>query len=98
MVDAEDALYNSEIQSFNQKFAQYEGSQRGTTIMSLLQTVVSNNAEATDDSRKVEVTGDITMSKDATEVPRDSIDTSSTYNVQLEYTEGLVSQIIITRE
>ena len=66
--------------------------------MSLLQAVISNNASATDDSRKVEVTGDINMTTDATEIPRESIDTSSTYNVQLEYTEGLVSQIIITQE
>ena len=94
----EDELANVEIQLFNQKFAQYEGTQRGTTVMSLLQAVVSNNVSETDDNRKVEVTGDITMSKDATEVPRDSIDTASTYNVQLEYTEGLVSQIIITQE
>lgn len=92
------SMSDLELQSFNQKFAQYEGSQRGTTIMSLLQTVLSNNVSATDDSRKVEVTGDITMSKDATTAPRDSVDTSSTYNVQLEYTEGLVSQIIITQE
>ena len=98
MGDAEEALDNVEIQLFNQKFAQYEGTQRGTTVMSLLQAVVSNNVSETDDNRKVEVTGDITMSKDATEVPRDSIDTASTYNVQLEYTEGLVSQIIITQE
>ena len=94
----EDELANVEIQLFNQKFAQYEGTQRGTTVMSLLQAVISNNASATDDSRKVEVTGDINMTTDATEIPRESIDTSSTYNVQLEYTEGLVSQIIITQE
>ena len=97
-MDEEEALANVEIQLFNQKFAQYEGTQRGATVMSLLQAVISNNASETDDNRKVEVTGDITMSKDATEVPRDSIDTASTYNVQLEYTEGLVSQIIITQE
>lgn len=94
----EDELANVEIQLFNQKFAQYEGTQRGATVMSLLQAVISNNASATDDSRKVEVTGDINMTTDATEIPRESIDTSSTYNVQLEYTEGLVSQIIITQE
>ena len=98
MVDVEDELANAEMQAFNQKFAQYEGSQGGATIMSLLQTVVSNNVSATDDNRKVEVTGDINMTTDATEIPRESIDTSSTYNVQLEYTEGLVSKIIITQE
>ena len=98
MVDVEDELANSEIQAFNQKFAQYEGTQRGAVVMSLLQAVVSNNISATDDNRKVEVTGDINMTTDATEIPRESIDTSSTYNVQLEYTEGLVSKIIITQE
>ena len=92
------SMSDLELQSFNQKFAQYEGSQRGTTIMSLLQTVLSNNVSATDDSRKVEVTGDFTMSKDDTEAPLDSVDNSSTYNVQLEYTEGVVSKIIITQE
>ena len=89
-MDESSSMSDLEIQSFNQKFAQYEGSQRGTVIMSLLQTVISNNVSATDDSRKVEVTGDINMTTDATEIPRESIDTSSTYNVQLEYTEGLV--------
>lgn len=97
-INESSSMSDLEIQSFNQKFAQYEGSQRGTVIMSLLQTVISNNASAIDDSRKVEVTGDINMTTDATEIPRESIDTSSTYNVQLEYTEGLVSQIIITQE
>ena len=97
-MDEEETLDNVEMQLFNQMFAQYEGTQRGATVMTLLQAVVSNNISETDDNRKVEVTGDITMSKDATDVPTDSIDTSSTYNVQLEYTEGLVSQIIITQE
>lgn len=97
-MDEEEALDNVEMQLFNQMFAQYEGTQRGATVMTLLQAVVSNNISETDDSRKVEVTGDINMTTDATEIPRESIDTSSTYNVQLEYTEGLVSQIIITQE
>lgn len=92
------SMSDIEMQQFNQMFATYEGSQRGVTIKSLLQTVASNNISATDDSRKVEVTGDFTMSKDDTEAPLDSVDNSSTYNVQLEYTEGVVSKIIITQE
>ncbi len=94
----ENSLREAEIQSFNQKFTQYEGLQRGPTISALLQTVLSNNVSATEDSRKVEVTGDIIISKDATEVPTDSVDNSLRYNVQVEYSEGVVSQIIITQE
>ena len=48
--------------------------------------------------RKVEVSGVVTMSKDDTTVATEEIQTGSTYNVELQYTEGLVSGIIITEQ
>ena len=52
----------------------------------------------TDENRKVEVSGVVTMTKDDTEAPIDEINTSSTYNVEIQYNEGLVSEIVITEQ
>ena len=94
----ESSMSEVEVASFNAQFTQYEGTQRGTVVRSLLQMILSNNLSQTDENRKVEVSGVVTMTKEATEAPIDGIQTGSTYNVELQYTEGLVSEIIITEQ
>ena len=86
------------MNTFNSQFTPYEGVQSGTTIKSLLQMVLSNNIVETDENRKVEVSGVVTMAKDATEAPIDQIQSGSTYNVEIQYNEGWVSGITITEQ
>ena len=94
----ESSMSEVEMNAFNAKFEQYEGVQRGSSVRALLQSVIANNISEMNDDRKVEVSGVVTMSKDDTSVPTDEINTGSTYNVELQYTEGLVSGIIITEQ
>lgn len=94
----ESSMSEVEMSTFNSRFTQYEGTQRGTAVRSLLQMVLSNNLSQTDENRKVEVSGVVTMTKDATEVSIDEIQTGSTYNVELQYNEGVVSAIVITEQ
>ena len=94
----ESSMSELEMSSFNSKFTLYEGTQRGTSVRNLLQMILSNNIAETDENRKVEVSGVVTMTKDDTEAPTDEINTGSTYNVELQYNEGLVSEIVITEQ
>ena len=96
------AMSEVEMQNFNQKFTQYDGTQRGTTVRALLQAVLSNNLSVDDDSRKVSVDGDVSMSADATSAPTDSVNTGGSYTVKCEYSEsganqGLIYNINIVR-
>ena len=93
----ESSMSEVEMEAFNQRFMQYEGEQSGTTVRALLQTVISNNVGETDENRKIEVSGDITLTKEDTKVPTEDVNTGSMYNVQMQYNdEGIISQIIIT--
>lgn len=92
----ESSLRDTEISLFNSKFIQYEGEQRGTTVKSLLQTIVANNL--TEDEKKIEVTGVVTINENDTEAQTGEINSSSMYNIELEYEEGIVSKIIITEQ
>ena len=94
----ESSMSEVEMNTFNSQFTAYEGVQSGTTIKSLLQMVLSNNIVETDENRKVEVSGVVTMAKDATEAPIDQIQSGSTYNVEIQYNEGWVSGITITEQ
>lgn len=95
----ESSMSEVEMEAFNQRFMQYEGEQSGTTVRALLQTVISNNVGETDENRKIEVSGDITLTKEDTKVPTEDVNTGSMYNVQMQYNdEGIISQIIITEQ
>lgn len=94
----ESSMSELEMSSFNSKFTQYEGTQRGTSVRNLLQMILSNNIAEIDENRKIEVSGVVNMTKDATEAPKDEINTGSTYNVEIQYNEGLVSEIVITEQ
>lgn len=94
----ESSMSEVEMSTFNSKFTQYEGVQSGTTVKSLLQTILSNNMVGTDENRKVEVSGVVTMTKDDTEAPTGEINSGSRYNVEIQYNEGLVSEVVITEQ
>ena len=94
----DNSMSEMEKETFNQRFESYEGEQRGTNIKSLLQTVLSNNISQTEEDRKVQISGDIIVNKDSTEVPTNDVDISSTYHVEMKYNdEGMITEIIITK-
>ncbi len=95
------AMDEVEVQQFNQKFVQYEGDQKGTTIRSLLQAVLANNTSQDSDERRVEVDGDFTVDKGDTNISAQlqDIETGSTYSVQCDYNEdGIVETITIEQQ
>ena len=89
-----------EITQFNTQFTQYEGKQSGTTVRSLLQKVISNNLNADDDSKQVEVylNGSEILGENDTEVPTSSIPTGETFTVSFVYgTSGAKDAGLVTR-
>ena len=97
---AQDTVNNSgmsqaEISAFNNKFLKYEGTQKGSVVKSMINEVLSSNADANNSSRKVKVQGG--GNSTATETPTTSgVDTTKSYTVTLTYTNGVVSQITIS--
>ena len=95
------AMDEVEVQQFNQKFVQYEGDQKGTTIRSLLQAVLANNTSQDSDERRITVDGDFDVATDDTQISAElqKIQTGSTYTVQCDYNdEGIVDTITIEGE
>lgn len=86
-----------ETSSFNQKFTQYEGTVKGSTVRSLVQAVIANNSAAENEERQVKITGSVsTDANDNTKVDTSGIKSANTYTVKCEYTNGLVSSISIS--
>ncbi len=103
------AMSDVERQNFNTKFTQYEGTQRGTTVRSLLQAVLSNNLSQDDNDRKVVVSlkdGSKTeniITESSTSAPTDKISTGATYKISFTYgssggNTGLVDTISIVKQ
>lgn len=96
-------MTQAEVQAFNEKFTKYEGKQRGSSVRSLIQEVVSNNGtqENIDSGRLVAVQGTGTnaagISVSNTKVSGTSnIKNTATYTISFEYaTNGCVNKIII---
>lgn len=102
----ENAMSQVEITQFNTQFTQYQGKQRGSTIKSLYQTVLSNNVSQDSDDRRVKIVCTITgnLEKSAKTLPTKmgDIQTGSSYNVVISYgtgagNSGLVETITITK-
>lgn len=89
-------MNQQEIQAFNTQFLNYSGSQKGSTVRTLIQTVISNNATyKEEESKQVSVNG----SKSGTELSAmmSKAKASTTYNVEIKISEdtGLVSEITV---
>lgn len=84
------SLSDTEIQAHNDKFLRYEGeAQRGSQVNAMLNTVLSNNMNATDDGKKVTVysgsgTGTVLLGTSTTTSP-DRVDTGKSYHVWVVY-------------
>lgn len=75
-------LSGAEIQAQNEKFLKYNGNKkRGSEVNALLQTVLSNNLNATEDSAKVGVNGGVVdLATDATSITTRA-ETSKLYDI-----------------
>ena len=89
---AQDTVNNSgmsqaEITAFNNKFLKYEGTQKGSVVKSLVNEVISNNANSSNATveLKDKDNGNITTTS--------AILTDKTYDVTLSYENGRVKTI-----
>ena len=93
------AMSEVEVTQFNEPFLSYTGSNvRGANVNALINKVQSNNSTyADDDSKRIEVTGAITLSADVNAVPSAKAKTGKTYTVTVanKTKGGLVSIINI---
>ena len=92
---AQDTINNSgmsqaELQTFNQQFVKYEGSQKGTVVKSMMQEVLAVNANGS--GHTITVKDD----NDATVTDTKDIEAGTTYDIELQYDKnGRVSVIKI---
>ncbi len=104
---AQDTVTNSgmseaELSAFNTKFLKYEGTKRGSEVKSLINEVIASNSTDSnkDLERVINVTypnGDVVdAATDPDSITTSGISTSTTYNVELTYTSGRVSGVLIT--
>ena len=82
------------VRMFNQKFEGYDGQQRGSSVKSLISTVITNN-DMDQNARTVSVNGKTTSTDLSAE--RSGIVNGSTYKVEILYTGKLVSGITVTK-
>lgn len=68
-----------EVQAFNQKFTQYQGTQKGSTIRSMVQEVMAHNnsSEASDETRV-----SINVANGSTAVESSNIDANNTVTLE----------------
>lgn len=97
-----DALGDLEISQFNKKFNSYAGnSKNGTTVKTLLQTVVSHNQGQTDSSRLVGVTlgGAILITSQTNCIMPANFQTGNKYDVEcITDASGLIKTIKLTKK
>lgn len=92
-----EAISDMEISSFNSKFEQYEGNQRGTVVKSLIATVSSSNLADTDKIVTVVMNGKEASTPSDLSSMSSEVMTGMTYNVTLEYENELVTRIVIAQ-
>lgn len=105
---AQDTVNNSgmtqaEISAFNNKFLKYEGTQKGSVVKSLVNDAIVNNADSNNPSIIVVLDGSRIVSPKAStststsdSASTNKIVTNKSYAVNLEYTNGCVSKIVLT--
>ena len=97
MQQGEQALSDLEINSFNATYQNYEGtSVAGSRVNSLLKTVFNHNLTESDETRKITIDGDVSLSADAEQ--QVTVGTGKRYSVECnrDKNSGLVTSITIT--
>ena len=97
-------LSDTEIQAHNDQYIRYEGeAQRGSQVNAMLQTVLNNNINETDEGKKVTVyngtdESNVLLSTGATRSPS-RVDTGKSYHVWVEYDEAsrLITKIHVVK-
>ncbi len=90
------AMSEVEITEFNTQFTQYQGTQSGTSVRSLLQKVVSSNLNDNNEGKEVEVAGAVTIGTTDNDPQIEQISTGKRYEVTFEYNDqGLINVINI---
>lgn len=100
VVDSSQKLMDQQaIQAFNSKFMNFAGKQRGSTVRSLMQTVIANNGTNDDDTSNVAVSFEGQVKDPQTVLA--SVNSSKYYNITIDVYDnkatnpGLVKQINI---
>ena len=102
-----DAMSAVEIESFNTKFTQYEGEQRGSTVRAIYSSVLAHNISQDSNDRRINIKGpdsNTDLAEDATQLPvglNNGIKTGSMYTVTCTMgtsggEKGLVKTITIS--
>ena len=97
MQQGEQALSDLEVNSFNNTYENYEGtSVAGSRVNSLLKTVFNHNLMESDETRKITVDGDVSLSADAEK--QVTVGTGKRYSVvcNKDKNSGLITSITIT--
>lgn len=97
MQQGEQALSDLEISSFNATYENYAGtSVAGSRVNSLLKTVFNHNLTESDETRKITVDGDVSLSADAEQ--QVTVGTGKRYSVvcNRDKNSGLITSITIT--
>jgi len=97
---AAESMNSQEIQAFNSKFSPYEGTQKGSTVKTLMSTVIANNGSS---ANQVQVESTITTNQLTATATANSISTfsaglndSTNYSVSFEYSDkGLINKVKI---
>lgn len=94
VIDTAASTMNSqEIQAFNSQFTPFEGTQKGSSIRSLISKVIASNATYTD-ARTVKVNGKYSA-QDLSNISKD-INTLKSYTVTFtNYNNGTVTEITV---
>ena len=75
-------MTDEQVRTYNQTFTNYEGTQRGSAVKTMCDTIANHNRTAADDSEKVQVIYSDSAYSDATEDPEvdasEVVDTNTT--------------------
>lgn len=94
-------LDQSAIETHNKQFSQYEGTQTGTQVKSLIQTVIANNRRVKEEDdgvqKEVKIKGTAADLNGQTKESLISAAVKSTkkYRIELNYENGIVNEITI---
>ena len=91
-------MTQAQVQAFNAKFTQYEGTQKGSAIRSLVQEVMANNnSDEASDETMVAITGVVQLDAGNNKSPDyKNLKNTKTYTVTPQYKDGRVNELLVT--
>ncbi len=85
--EAESSMSSTAIQTFNAQFTKYSGTQKGSSIKTLVNAVISSNATS---DHQVTIN-----TADASSYDTSTLSSTKSYTVSFDYTDGYISDITI---